>query len=342
MKVNYPSNANDEDITTSEVVRDFPLSTPTSMSAFIQRIRLAEICRELVDTMPSIMLDHQDMEYDLVLELDAKLRNFIKTLPVFFQLDPASLQISQKICQEQPYIAWQRTILHFSVHTRLCRLHRPFYIEASVNPRYSYSHTMCIRSAQAVLDLRRMMESAGVMIGLWPSRFWTIMQHVFLATVILATDVSVSSTVEEVEARKVEVLAACQVLEMSQKESPTLKKAIQKHMQTLKSLLHKQSAGQSGSQGNIAGASTSNSTILKDHEKPSHVDSNSDTIPSSRILSAEMLGHSPENNGIGDCDWDPSWFDFFHFVPDLDPFQWNSLFDNMEFTLNPELWRCLE
>lgn len=135
MNVNYPSNVDDEFITPTRVGHDFPLTNPTSMSAFIYRVKLGDLCREIVDTMPSILLGSQDPEYDLVLALDKKLQAYFDELPVFFRLDPISIQQSQEVCKERPNISWQRIIIHFSLHTRLYRLHRPYHLEGSTNQK---------------------------------------------------------------------------------------------------------------------------------------------------------------------------------------------------------------
>lgn len=155
MKVDYPLNADDEDITSTGELRDLPLSVPTSMTHFIHRIRLAELCREAVDTMPSILLDNQAANYDVVLALHSKFQNYIQQIPIFFRLDVPSIQQSRDICRDRPYIAWQRALLHFSFNTRLCRLHRSFHLEGLTDPRYSFSRVTCSSSAQTVLELRR-------------------------------------------------------------------------------------------------------------------------------------------------------------------------------------------
>lgn len=43
MKVDYPLNLDDEDITAGGDLCGAPLSVPTSMSYFVHRIRLAEL-----------------------------------------------------------------------------------------------------------------------------------------------------------------------------------------------------------------------------------------------------------------------------------------------------------
>lgn len=183
MNVNYPSNADDESITLAGLKYEQSLSDPTTMSAFIQRLKLANICREIVDTLPPFFSEPQETDYAVVLTLDDKLRSYLKELPVFFQLDPASVQASYEICRQRPHIAWQRVGIHFSLYARLSRLHRPYHLTHFKDPRYNYSHATCIGSAHTILELRRSMDDLAPLAGVRPAHFWTIMQHVFVSKV---------------------------------------------------------------------------------------------------------------------------------------------------------------
>ena len=49
MNVKYPRNLNDNDLGVVDDATTYPLNVPTQMSCFIQRIRLAELCRAVVD-----------------------------------------------------------------------------------------------------------------------------------------------------------------------------------------------------------------------------------------------------------------------------------------------------
>ncbi|KAJ5684179.1 uncharacterized protein N7477_000524 [Penicillium maclennaniae] len=190
MNVNLPSNTDDEYITSTEVKQDLPLSEPTNISAFFFRVKSSELCREVIDALPSILLDSQEPTYDTILQLDKRFHDLLDSVPTFFKLDPDSIRQSQAICKERPHITWQRIGLHFSIHTRLCRLHRPYHLEGVTTAKYAYSHSVCIRSAHKILELRRTMDEVDSEVGLKPARFWTVMHHVFFAALILAMDVS--------------------------------------------------------------------------------------------------------------------------------------------------------
>lgn len=327
MRVAYPANADDGLLTASHGQCNLPLSVPTSMSSFIQRIKLADICRTIVDTLPSTLLSPQELDYDVVLGLNARLQDFVKGLPLFFQLDAASIQQSREICSERPYIAWQRKMIHFSVHTRICRLHRPFLVEALFNPKYAFSRMTCIKSAQAVLELRRSMDD------LEASRFSTAMQHVFMAAVILATNACFDATDPHFDARKMEVLDACKMLEKSQQESAVASRGIQRGIETLRAMLQRHKGKPSG--GSTPALASSGSLYGADDVGTPRPD---DPRPGTDAPSAWDVCAAPRSVALGDDNrgWEELWDDFFNVAPGFDMPHWNSLLTDMDFSLGPD------
>jgi hypothetical protein len=337
MKVNYPSNVDDELLTATGIQQNFPPSVPTEMSGPLQRIRLATLCREVVDAIPSILLDTQEPEYEVILALDKKCHECFENMPEFYQMDPKSIERSQNICKERPYITWQRINYHFSVHTRLCRLHRRYHLEGVTNPKYAYSHKACIRSAQAVLELRRAMDDIDPEAGGYPARFWRVAQHVFLAALILATDVSFNPNAPDAEARKAKVLAAYKTLEKSKQESGSLIEGVQRNMQTLMSTLQKQQPRISTSQPkyppgikepSVAAHETGLSSTLT--SGPSEL-STANEVDQSLQMQSGCTPSGGLTDDIGEEGWQQLWSDFVAVAPDLDVPQWNSLLDDIDF-----------
>ncbi|KAK7514331.1 putative Zn(II)2Cys6 transcription factor [Phyllosticta citriasiana] len=338
MMVSCPANADDELITTTGVHCNLPHSVPTSMSSFIQRIKLAELCREVCDALPMTLLEPRELDYDVVLNLNAKFQTFLKDLPFFFQLDPASIQRSRNICRERPYIAWQRAMVHFSAQTRICRLHRPFLLEGSSNPKYAFSRMTCIRAAHAVLELRKSMDDLEPR-ELDGTRFVHVMHHVFMAAVILATNACFDPNEPNVEARKAEVMAACKVLERDTQESTIASRGIQKGIDTLRTMLQKHKgqpdkyqAGQNTE--STGGGSEPFASFGKDCDglgdpgEP-RAGKGADDVP-------HTWSEGPQD-GIFDPSegWDQLWSDFFDVAPGLDTPNWNSLLNDMDFSLGP-------
>ncbi|KAL4905495.1 hypothetical protein BDW74DRAFT_185040 [Aspergillus multicolor] len=356
MNVNRPSNADDEFISAPGSHYGFPLSIPTSMSAFLYRVHLAELCREIVDLLPSGLFESpeivcQEVDYSIILELDKRIQTTLSELPIFFKLDSVSVQQSLAICHQRPYIACQRTFLHFSINTRICRLHRPFHLDGFANPQYAYSTMTCVRSAETVLNLGQSLDDVGALIGFNPSRFWIAVQHIYQAAIILATEVSMDPQAPEAAARKEKVLAACRMLEQSQHESEALKEAIQKNTNTLRMIL--QSHSPLSNDSPVATGNQRKSPLgdrIRTSESvnlPHAIDGQYLAGPSSTTIanSAEDVQEVPvptlyewsdtsQDQQFNDGTWGKLWSDIFDLGLDLDAPHWNSILGDLDFTGN--------
>jgi hypothetical protein len=192
------------------------------------------------------------------------------------------------------------------------------------------------------------MDDAGAQAGLKPSRFWTVMQHVFLTALILATDVSFNPNATDAEDRKAKVLAAYDILERSKKESSTLIDPVQKNMQILMSTLQKKSPQAPSATSKESTAAEQgvyiapNETLSKGRGSGvlgglSTAYGRADIVQSSiasRITPAGdgAYGNAVVNDAeIGEGNWDQLWFDFLAVAPELDAPQWNVLLDDIDF-----------
>jgi len=227
---------------------------------------------------------------------------FIKELPLFFQIEPGSMETTKDICKERPYIAVQRVMIHFSIHSRICRLHRPYLLHGSSNPKYAFSWMVCIRSAQTVLELRKSMDHFN---DIGVRRLAIVMQHVFMAAVTLAMDLCFTHNEPHIQIRKTEVLSACKMLEKTQQESTVALKGIENGIRTLRAMLRKHKT-----QGSL-----SNCTADPFNTSPKRLqlDSTPDSIDSSE-----------------DVTWSELWNDFFDMAPAMDMPDCNTLLVNME------------
>lgn len=327
MNINYPSNTEDEYITKDGVTRKFPLSTPTSMSAFIHRLRMAEISREAVDRLPSLFQDSKDDDYNVVLELDQTFRTCIDDLPQFLRLDPDSASENRRLRQDRPVIAFSRLGVNFGIQTRICRLHRPYYLDSSIRPEYVYSHDACIRAAQSVLELRRLMDEVCESLHYRPSTSWIVMQHVSIAALILAMDVSFNPSSPESEANKAKVLATCQILERSAEESGSIMEGVQRNMQTLISTLQKNKTD--------VVSDTPPTTLRK---KGSAAAANGGTQVGGTangnfsVSGLEMDGTAlPSDLGFEIENYDQIWTDFLALAPELNGAEWDMLLNDIDF-----------
>ncbi|KAH8712721.1 putative transcription factor lepB [Beauveria bassiana] len=103
-----------------------------STSYFIQRVRLAEICRAVVDSLfPLEMIENAN--YEQVVFLDGKFEDLITSLPAFFRLDQGS-----ELLYTAPQLTLQCFLIHLGIHTRRSRLHQPFMVAGFANSKYTF------------------------------------------------------------------------------------------------------------------------------------------------------------------------------------------------------------
>ncbi|KAJ5618682.1 hypothetical protein N7528_006793 [Penicillium herquei] len=229
MNVNLPLNIEDEDIETGS---ERPLSTPTIMSYTIGRLRLSEVCREIVDKTASKYFQGGEMPYETILELDKKLNEAYATVPDYFRFEPSMRRKYANLYREQPKLAWQSAFVQQGYQARFCRLHRWHFIRGAKDPRYSYSHIVSMQSARKVLELKRIMDEEGM--APHGSFFWAVMHHVFMAAVTLLINVCFNCDDILAERQKEEVLDACRMLSRAQAVSSIAREGINEMMGTLR------------------------------------------------------------------------------------------------------------
>jgi hypothetical protein len=346
MRVNLPANVDDEMITPGGELQGLPLSTPTLMSGFILRVKLAELCRETVDRIPSVLLEDNEPDYGLVLEIDRKFQEYLRELPMFFRLEAQSVKESEAICRSRPYIALHRVNVNFAIHTRICRLHRMYHLEGSTNPQYAYSRTMCLQSAHRILELRRSMDTAVMDTGLHPARSWKIMQHVYFAALTLATDVSINPDAPDVEDQKAKVMAAYRILESSREEAHSLMDRIQKNMQTLLATLESRkpraSTSRSGppkrKRGNEGVNLASGATLTNYLPTTSPGNMDNTAIRDFQTTGQDdlMIETGQQLDSFSSMDWGTNmfdegqtWSDFLAVAPEMEGEDWNFFLDNI-------------
>ncbi|KAF6513638.1 hypothetical protein HZS61_006963 [Fusarium oxysporum f. sp. conglutinans] len=314
MRVKQPRNIDDVALTISGNIPDLPISVPTDMTFFILRLRTAEISREIIDTITPLADDTPEEDYEVILQLDRKLQNFIKGLPEFCKLDPESMQKSKEICELRPFIYWQRISLHLGIHARICRLHRPYHLAAYSDLRYSYSRTTILTSAYKILELRRMMDDPVAKLHFRPERYLVTFLHVTSAAVALAVDLSHNPHAPDAEAIKEKVKSAYETLNKSRKNAESLIRGIEKNMEQVMGTLQKQRAN----------AMTSDSPAATSG-------ANLDSVPESAFTDMNDITVGMQEDGFGDEHSHQLWSDFLAAVPDLEEFQWTSLLQDLDF-----------
>ncbi|KAE8308090.1 hypothetical protein BDV41DRAFT_568503 [Aspergillus transmontanensis] len=309
MKVDRPLNLDDDEFEGHSGLPR-PISTPTDMSFSLERLKLGIVCREVIDATSHEHLYGIEVSYEKILELDRKFHQALAEIPDFFRLDPTSRRRFASLYQSRPTIAWQRCLLQQGYFSRLCRLHRQFFIRGAREPLYSYSHIVCLQSARKVLEIKRIMDEDEPKFTPPSSVVWSVMHHVFMAAVILLLDVCFNWDDILAEKRKEEVLDACRMLSNAQLSSSLVKEGINAMMGVLqKHWKHGKLAASPDRNSSLnplpstSGASYTPATTIE-LDPPGDLASNVGDTSERQLedIWSEMLDNGA-NLDLGDTDW---------------------------------------
>jgi hypothetical protein len=256
MKVNLPRNIQDSELMNPNTPADFehPLSVPTSASYLIQRIKLAKICKKIVDTMPMTPSTPEMIPYEEIIQLDKEFSNLIDNLPPFYLLSQPLTQGYYNTTPESrvkmldvfgkadagsapnfvpgdvtpDHVDIQRFMVRLTAHTRRCKFHQPFLVRGFTDPQYHYSRDVCLRSARIVLEMQQALEAQGLAATTGLLGLSGLNHHVFFATIALVMDLCFNRTeaIDELE-RKAEVKRAIDILAVSENRSLVAKKFLE-------------------------------------------------------------------------------------------------------------------
>ncbi|KAJ5961159.1 uncharacterized protein N7479_008309 [Penicillium vulpinum] len=269
MVVQEPLNVEDHEIDHSE--NGVPLSTPTAMSYSLCRLKLAIVCRQIVDETSYYHFHGQEVPYEKILGLDQKLHNICAEIPSFFRFDQASRREYSALYHARPTLAWQRALVNQGYHSRLCRLHRHYLVSGAKDPKYSYSHVVSLQSARKVLEVKRIMDEEEPVFTPHSSVIWAVMHHVFMAAAILLIDVCFNWDDILAEKRKEEVLDACRMLSRAQQSSPIAREGINAMMGILRRHWRHQKRASSRNSQELSAFSDSNATTTNTPDIPTPI-----------------------------------------------------------------------
>ncbi|KAK4929188.1 hypothetical protein LTR49_004085 [Elasticomyces elasticus] len=212
MQVKKPRNVTDEDLMIMPADFSRPADEPTSTTYYLQRIILAEICREVADVMLEIraVQDPRQIPYSRILTLDGKFAEILNG-PLASGMVTAE-DDGPVYNPRRPHLR-QQYFTYLTTEARRCKLHLPYLLRLQQDSQYIVSRNICLQSARNILRLKHILpsevsdESSGSvkMIGL--------MHHFCCAIVILAMDLCVNKSAGGDHERKAEIRAACRILE---------------------------------------------------------------------------------------------------------------------------------
>lgn len=318
-------------------------STPTSMSYFLQRIRLSEICRTIVDSIPRYLGDIDMVDYDQIIALDDQFEDLIKSFPVFFHLDEESRLLSRGTDHTFPHIATQRYLIHLGALNRRCKLHQPYLIRGFVESKYAFSRDVCLRSARTALEVNRVLEKTKTDLGCAPARFGTVMHHVFMATVVLVMDLCFNKIEGQEAQRQAEVMRACRMLQEAKQDSVLSKMFLDPLMHILQK--HRALVLSDQKSLSFTPSEARNSHISPDkniHESPNSIsqrpmhfhnvtganqctDNTSSMVPVNPTVQQYDITQTYDHTGI-----DEIMQNYIDIGPNMDIPRWNELFADLD------------
>ena len=234
MRVRLPRNIEDHVLDRGNTTEDLPLTHPTPMSYPLQRIRMGEISRSIVDTLRFGISDVGEHDYGQVMVLDKRIQHFLEDLPVFLKLDSESLQKSQYILERHPYFAMQRYIINIGAQSNRCKLHQPFLVRGTDKRKYAESVEICLSSAMEVIKINKTVREDPTRLIPDKVKFIGLLHHMFLATVVLVMDLCFNRTDGHDEERSSDVASAIKILEESKDQSISIQRFLDSLMEALK------------------------------------------------------------------------------------------------------------
>jgi hypothetical protein len=209
MAVNLPRHIHDEDLTTSNP-RELPLTQPCPISYVLCRLKLSEVAHAITELTPNNPIE---ASYDLVTSIDSKLQQFLKSLPVFFQMEKAHTPKVRQIDHKHPYIPMQRLVITMMINLGLCKLHFPFLVGSPFKGLHNFSRKTCLKAARSVLAAHRIITTSNLPYSSDFMKIQGTVQHMFMGAVVLATDLCCNQPRgPEREKQSSELMHVCSVL----------------------------------------------------------------------------------------------------------------------------------
>lgn len=191
MTVKKPRNINDADLVDNGYQTEFPLSQPTEMSYFLQRIRMAEIARRTVDQSQTAAESTGPGDSTHIMKLDFQLDQFIHDIPFFFNLD--NYEDNPESTSAGIFV--HAYLLNLVIHTQRCKLHLRYLTSGSdKSPMYAASREICLKSARQLIRAESQLERAQHPFVLIRLRLSAIRYGVFLACIALLMDAYINGS----------------------------------------------------------------------------------------------------------------------------------------------------
>ncbi|KAJ9156579.1 hypothetical protein NKR23_g979 [Pleurostoma richardsiae] len=234
MTVKRPCNADDDDLSRGDYSGK-PSDQATVMSYFLQRLRLAEISRDLVDRNLLSASIPGMLSYDALLEADNELEAFSNGIPSFFRLrrdDASTLDVLGGGTARS--MIMQRYFINSLFQTQRCRLHLPYLARAATDPTHTFSRTACVRAARLIIQAELYLEREKIPFAETRLKLTGALYGVFIASIALLVDLCLSGAASQQEIRRGEVGEAIRILEDAARQSDVAAALLQSMIEILR------------------------------------------------------------------------------------------------------------
>ncbi|KAJ5094249.1 hypothetical protein N7456_010110 [Penicillium angulare] len=318
MATKLPLNASDEDLMDGTPTIDKPMNQPTSMSYSLQRIRLAELCRETSDSMPFAEIGHGIANYQHVRDIDERLCRIMHEMPAFFSLDYNPDEISKNDSEKSPGIIIQRYVINSLLYTQRCRLHLPYLSRATEEPEYAFSKNACLQAARMVIRTERLLAIQNIPFVLKRLKFSGVIHCVCMAIIVLLMDICLHKSIrsEDDRERREEIYNAFDILEEAKGQSPFAEQILQSFYATLWR-----------NKVPLPSTRRRKKPRIENHDQQLYTES-IDTPTTSTSFSAENTEIDPSDLNLSS--FDDLWQTLDNNVDSSSFFNWNSLFAELD------------
>lgn len=272
MEVKKPRNIND--IEAASDSPGLPRSEPTDNSYFLERIRLAEIARGIVDCGIITAAANSPGYYSHVVAMDFELDQMIRDMPRCFHLNQYPPQSCNNNSTVSNNLFIQAYLLNSHIQIQRCRLHLAFL---TTGPRdssaYASSRATCLESARCLLEAENQLLQSDHRFMRIRLRLSGMLYGIFIAAIVFLTDACLNCTAQishDEETRYSNLARALKMIEDAKHSSLAAATVHESLMQILQRhrVQHNQQQQQ---QFSMAVTSTRPATIpVVQQEKPGH------------------------------------------------------------------------
>ncbi|KAF5699042.1 fungal transcriptional regulatory [Fusarium mundagurra] len=205
---------------------DRPLDEATNMSYLLQRIRLAEIIYDLPDWEENVAPNPETASYNRVMKEDARLRQFMRDLPPFFDLNrDAHAKTAATGSWYSPRIITQKYLLNMVLHARFCKLHMPFLARGTVEPAFAYSRHVCLESARMIIKMEHQLSTENLPFALFRRKMNVKLRSIFVACNVFVLDACLAHG-NEVGGQVDDLADVWKILREARDQSPSASKLL--------------------------------------------------------------------------------------------------------------------